>query len=321
MFETFGPRLGITEDENDFACTRGAGRRSTRSTRDWRTRAAPSSRRSRPRTASPSCMIGRPYHSDPGLNHGIPEEFQVLGYPILSVRSIPKRSRSTSTATTRTSSSKGRCKSGPRAQPRVAGELLGQQRAEGVGGELRRAPPERGRARPVVASSAATTRRPTGSSTRIIETSKTPYAALHDIDANKPSGSHQDPREDLRPRAEAPRGAPAGRAQAQGRARARARPEAPRAARRSSTEQLAARQPERPRASRRRSRSSRERIARLRGAPGAARAGRAARRASSSSARRPPTGVVPVTRTITRARPVDARPHAQSRPNRSERQP
>jgi predicted nucleotide-binding protein (sugar kinase/HSP70/actin superfamily) len=35
-------------------------------------------------------MVGRPYHSDPGLNHGIPEEFQVLGYPILSVRSIPR---------------------------------------------------------------------------------------------------------------------------------------------------------------------------------------------------------------------------------------
>ena len=29
-------------------------------------------------------MIGRPYHNDPGLNHGIPDEFQVLGYPILS---------------------------------------------------------------------------------------------------------------------------------------------------------------------------------------------------------------------------------------------
>ena len=49
----------------------------------------------------------------------------------------------------------------------------------------------------------------------IIETSKTPYAALHDIDANKPGGSDQDPRQDVRPRAQAPRGAPAGRAQAQ----------------------------------------------------------------------------------------------------------
>ena len=31
-----------------------------------------------------------PYHSDPGLNHGVLEEFQALGYPILSMRSIPK---------------------------------------------------------------------------------------------------------------------------------------------------------------------------------------------------------------------------------------
>jgi predicted nucleotide-binding protein (sugar kinase/HSP70/actin superfamily) len=35
-------------------------------------------------------VIGRPYHLDPGLHHGIPDEFQVLGYPILSIRSIPK---------------------------------------------------------------------------------------------------------------------------------------------------------------------------------------------------------------------------------------
>ncbi|WP_425339600.1 acyl-CoA dehydratase activase-related protein [Paenibacillus etheri] len=35
-------------------------------------------------------LIGRPYHSDPGLNHGVLEEFQVLGYPVLSMRSILK---------------------------------------------------------------------------------------------------------------------------------------------------------------------------------------------------------------------------------------
>jgi predicted nucleotide-binding protein (sugar kinase/HSP70/actin superfamily) len=38
-------------------------------------------------------LIGRPYHSDPGLNHSVLEEFQVLGYPILSVRSIPRDPR------------------------------------------------------------------------------------------------------------------------------------------------------------------------------------------------------------------------------------
>ncbi|HEX6925955.1 MAG TPA: BadF/BadG/BcrA/BcrD ATPase family protein [Longimicrobiaceae bacterium] len=35
-------------------------------------------------------VIGRPYHLDPGMHHGIPDEIQALGYPILSIRSIPK---------------------------------------------------------------------------------------------------------------------------------------------------------------------------------------------------------------------------------------
>ena len=35
-------------------------------------------------------MLGRPYHNDPGLNHAVLEEFQALGYPILSMRSLPE---------------------------------------------------------------------------------------------------------------------------------------------------------------------------------------------------------------------------------------
>ena len=35
-------------------------------------------------------VLCRPYHADPGMHHGIPEELQALGYPILSIRSIPK---------------------------------------------------------------------------------------------------------------------------------------------------------------------------------------------------------------------------------------
>jgi predicted nucleotide-binding protein (sugar kinase/HSP70/actin superfamily) len=34
-------------------------------------------------------MLGRPYQHDPGLNHGIFEEFQKLGYPVLSQTSLP----------------------------------------------------------------------------------------------------------------------------------------------------------------------------------------------------------------------------------------
>ena len=35
-------------------------------------------------------LLGRPYHADTGINHGIPDELQALGYPVLTVRSIPK---------------------------------------------------------------------------------------------------------------------------------------------------------------------------------------------------------------------------------------
>lgn len=35
-------------------------------------------------------MIGRPYHSDPGINHEVLQEFQALGYPLISMSSIPR---------------------------------------------------------------------------------------------------------------------------------------------------------------------------------------------------------------------------------------
>lgn len=34
-------------------------------------------------------VLGRPYHNDPGINHGITEELQKLGYPILTIDSLP----------------------------------------------------------------------------------------------------------------------------------------------------------------------------------------------------------------------------------------
>lgn len=34
-------------------------------------------------------LLARPYHNDPGLNHEILEEFQKLGYPVLSMASLP----------------------------------------------------------------------------------------------------------------------------------------------------------------------------------------------------------------------------------------
>jgi predicted CoA-substrate-specific enzyme activase len=34
-------------------------------------------------------VLGRPYHNDPGINHEILEEFQKIGYPVLTLQSLP----------------------------------------------------------------------------------------------------------------------------------------------------------------------------------------------------------------------------------------
>ncbi len=89
MFETWGPRLGITEDESDHA-HREAMRAFDQFERDLQDKGRAILETVEAENRVAILMVARPYHSDPGLNHGIPEEFQVLGYPILSVRSIPR---------------------------------------------------------------------------------------------------------------------------------------------------------------------------------------------------------------------------------------
>jgi len=89
MFETWGPRLGITEDESDHA-HREAMRAFDIFERDLQDKGRAILETVEAENRVAILMVGRPYHSDPGLNHAIPEEFQVLGYPILSVRSIPR---------------------------------------------------------------------------------------------------------------------------------------------------------------------------------------------------------------------------------------
>jgi len=89
MFEMFGPLLGISEDENDHACREGwKALKTFDMDLQEKGRAILETVEAEDRVAI--LLLDRPYHSDPGLNHGIPEEFQVLGYPILSIRSVPK---------------------------------------------------------------------------------------------------------------------------------------------------------------------------------------------------------------------------------------
>jgi predicted nucleotide-binding protein (sugar kinase/HSP70/actin superfamily) len=132
-------------------------------------------------------LLGRPYHNDPGLNHSVLEEFQALGYPILSMRSIPKDEDFLS----------------PYFQ-----EDLDEGRIDSVL-DVRDVWPENFSVNSVQKVWAAkfAARHPNlavldlssfkcghdaptyGLIDKIIEVSGTPYSALHDIDANKPVGS------------------------------------------------------------------------------------------------------------------------------------
>ncbi len=132
-------------------------------------------------------LLGRPYHSDPGLNHGIPEEFQVLGYPVLSVRSIP-RDREYLDRYYREELDKGTIKS-PLEISYVWPENYSVNSAQKVWAATFAAHHPN-----VVVLDLSSFKcghdAPTfGLIDSIVNASKTPYAALHDIDANKPSGS------------------------------------------------------------------------------------------------------------------------------------
>src|SRR6185503_19306472 len=89
LHSTFGPLLNITEDESDLACAQAfEALRRLDVEMETRGRAVLDQVEKEDRIAI--LLLGRPYHLDPGLNHGVLEEFQVLGYPVLSIRSVPK---------------------------------------------------------------------------------------------------------------------------------------------------------------------------------------------------------------------------------------
>lgn len=89
MYECWGERLQITEDESDFACQQ-AWKALNQFNDDLQAQGRAILEAVEAENRIAILVIGRPYHADPGLNHGIPDEFQALGYPILSIRSIPK---------------------------------------------------------------------------------------------------------------------------------------------------------------------------------------------------------------------------------------
>ena len=89
LFDTWYPCLGITEDENDFAVDQGFMALQEFNKR-MESRGNEILQQVEQENRIAVLLNGRPYHNDPGINHGILDEFQMLGYPVLSMRSIPQ---------------------------------------------------------------------------------------------------------------------------------------------------------------------------------------------------------------------------------------
>jgi predicted CoA-substrate-specific enzyme activase len=186
LFEAFEGVLHMTRDENDFAADRAFEALETFDQDvQHKGRAILEQVEADDRVAV--LLIGRPYHMDPGLHHGIPDEFQVLGYPILSIRSIPKdeqwlaRFFEEDLATGRITS--------PLSINDVWPENYSANSAMKVWAAKFAA-----RHPNVVLLDLSSFKcghdAPTyGIIDRVVEKSAVPYSALHDIDANKPGGS------------------------------------------------------------------------------------------------------------------------------------
>src|SRR5258708_24875317 len=75
MFKVWGPRLGVTRDESDHA-HREAMKALEAFEADIQDKGRAILETVEHENRIAILMLGRPYHSDPGLNHGIPDEFQ-----------------------------------------------------------------------------------------------------------------------------------------------------------------------------------------------------------------------------------------------------
>ncbi len=88
LFECWAPILGVSQDENARAVEAGY----VAFTACWsriRERARAVLDRLEQEDRLGIVVLGRPYHHDPGINHGILDELQKLGYSILSQSTLP----------------------------------------------------------------------------------------------------------------------------------------------------------------------------------------------------------------------------------------
>ena len=186
LWETFGERLGLTRDEHTFALKEAwISLGELDRIMEEKGRAILDEVEADHQIAL--LMLGRPYHSDPGLNHQVMDEFQVRGYPILSMRSLPK-DRAYLERLFAEDIKEGRIKD-VLSLSDVWPEAYSANSAQKVWA-ARFAARHPNVAVLDLSSFKCGHDAPTyGLIDNIIGTAGTPYSALHDIDANRPTGS------------------------------------------------------------------------------------------------------------------------------------
>ncbi|MBT3252540.1 MAG: CoA activase [Candidatus Marinimicrobia bacterium] len=88
MYTEFKDLLGLSKAENDRAVTAGYAAMDTFMS-SARKRARVTLDKLEAEQKLGLVVLGRPYHGDPGISHGILTEFQKLGYPIFTQDSLP----------------------------------------------------------------------------------------------------------------------------------------------------------------------------------------------------------------------------------------
>ena len=88
MMQAWGPVLGLSQEENDRAVAIGF-RELERYESGIRREARKVLDELEANNRLGIVMLGRPYHHDPGINHGIMAQFQMLGYPVFSQSTLP----------------------------------------------------------------------------------------------------------------------------------------------------------------------------------------------------------------------------------------
>ncbi|HHD78517.1 MAG TPA: CoA activase [Epsilonproteobacteria bacterium] len=89
LFATWENRLHITEDENNWAVEQ-AWKALDKNDADIMAEGRAILDEAQANNEVVILLLGRPYHSDPGMNHEVLDEFQSLGFKTLSMRAIPK---------------------------------------------------------------------------------------------------------------------------------------------------------------------------------------------------------------------------------------